>query len=114
MIRYLPVTPALCLCVIYNDMALGPFNPQARPRGTVQWRRATSQGAKIINTLVAQCAEDLVLSSKKSPGIEALTRKYAGFGVSISMDVVKFLGEGPDSEYHGSVLRVGRRKSASL
>lgn len=107
-IRYLPVTPALCLCVVYNDMAVGPCNPQARPRGEVKWRRATSQGAKIINKLVAQCAEDLVFSSKKSPGIEALTRKYAAFGVY--MDFVRFPGEGTDTEYHGPVLRVGRRE----
>jgi hypothetical protein len=110
-IRYLPITPTMCLSICYNRTTVGPFDPRLPPKGAVRWGTATSQGAKIINKLVVQCAEDLVFSSKKSSGIQTLVHKYANFGVDL--DFVRVSASESDAEYQGSIIRVRERKGAA-
>jgi hypothetical protein len=109
MTRYVPNTPSLCLSVRYNRDKLPPFDPDAPPKGLINWAKATSQGAKAINKLVAKCAEDLVFSSTFSPDIATLVQNCAPF--RIESEFVKFAANEPDAIYEGSILRVRRRKN---
>jgi hypothetical protein len=70
--RYLPITPDVCLAVRYVRANVPPFAPSMLPMGAVKWVSVTAQGVKSINKLVAQCAEELVFSSKLSTGIGSL------------------------------------------
>ena len=72
--RYLSITPKLGLSITYRRKRYSPFKPGLPPEGVIRWAHATSQGAKYVNRLIVQCAEDLVFSSRKSVGVEALTR----------------------------------------
>lgn len=105
MTRYLPVTPELCLAIKYDrGRHLPPFDPSMPPMGTVTSARITARGARSVNKLVAQCAEDLVFSSTPSKGIESLVKKYAGFRVE-----AEFVGlptSEVDTVYDGSIIRV--------
>jgi len=72
--------------------------------GCVGWANAKSNGAKAINKLVAQCAEDLVFNFTASSGIEALVKNFAKFRVEV--DFVEFPANEPDAIYQGSIIRV--------
>jgi hypothetical protein len=104
MSRYLPITPALCLSVRYDRTNLPPLNPAMPPKGAVKWANVTSQGAKFINKLVAQCAEDLVFSSAQSAGIESLVKNCANFRVEA--DFVRLPTNKPDAVYDGTIILV--------
>jgi hypothetical protein len=109
MARYLPITPELCLAVRYErGRRLPPLNPTTRPMGTVRTARIAPQGARALNKLVAQCAEDLVFSSMPSSGIEELVKKYARFRVEA--EFVRLPTGEVDSVYDGSVIRVREAK----
>jgi hypothetical protein len=56
MTRYVPITPAICLSVLYDRTELPPFDPTLPPQGAVKWASVTDHGAKFINKLVAQSA----------------------------------------------------------
>jgi len=110
--RYLPVTPTLCLSVRYDRTKLPPFDPKLPPLGRVGWADAKSNGAKAINKLVVQCAEDLVFNSTASSGIEALVKNCARFRVEV--DFLEFPANEPNAVYQGSIIRVrDTRLSAS-
>lgn len=102
--RYLPITPALCLSVRYDRNKLPPFDPTLPPRGSVAWATVKPDGAKAINKLVAQCAEDLVFSSTESSGVQALVKNCASFRVE--SEFVQFPASEPDAVYQGTIIRV--------
>ncbi len=104
MTRYLPITPALCISVRYDRTKLPPLNPAMPPKGAVKWANVTDQGAKFINKLVAQCAEDLVFSSAQSAGIESLVKNCANFRVEA--EFVQLPANEPDAVYDGAIIRV--------
>jgi hypothetical protein len=103
-IRYLPITPELCLAVHYDRVNVPSFAPPMPPLGAVKWAGITDKGAKSINKLVAQCAEDLVFSRTPSPGIEALVKNCARF--RMEAEFVRLPSNEPDTIYDGSVIRV--------
>lgn len=112
MTRYLPITPELCLAVKYDrGRRLPPFDPSAPPMGKVTSARITAKGARSINRLVAQCAEDLVFSSAPSKGIHTLVNKYAGF--RIEAEFVRFPTSEADTIYDGSIIRVREARLSS-
>jgi hypothetical protein len=105
MTRYLPITPDLCLSVAYDGARkLPPIDASVAPMGRVKWGQATPQGAKSINRLVAQCAEELVISTAHSAGIESLVRNCAHFRVDA--DFVRLPSGEPDAVYDGTIIRV--------
>jgi hypothetical protein len=108
MTRFLPITPALCLSVRYDRTKLPPIDPMMPPKGMIKWATIKEQGAKLINKLVAQCAEDLVFSSAQSTGIESLVRKCAKFRVDA--EFIQFPAKEPDAVYDGTIIRVCERK----
>jgi len=110
MTRYLPITPSLCLSVRYGPSKLPPINPTMPPRGAVKWETISEQGAKLINKLVAQCAEDLVFSSAASTGIEALIKKCATFRVEA--EFFQLPANEPDAGYQISIIRVRDTRKA--
>lgn len=108
MTRYLPITPRLCLSVRYDRencrMTIPAGAALPPPRGLIAWGKVTERGAKLINKLVAQCAEDLVFSSIQSVGIESLVKNCAQFRVDA--DFVELPAGEPDAVIHGTVIRV--------
>ena len=105
MTRYLPITPGLCLSVAFDRARrLPPIDASMAPLGRVNWRQATAQGAKSINRLVAQCAEELVISTAHSVGIESLVRNCARFRVDA--EFVTLPTTEPDAVYDGTIIRV--------
>lgn len=111
MTRFLPITPHICLMIRYDNMRLRPFDPRnARvflemlPLGEIKAGKCKTEGTKHINRLVAQCAEDLVFSSKESPGIQCLVKKYSKYKVDV--EHIEFPDEEKDSIYTGTITRV--------
>ena len=104
MTRFLPITPALCLSVRYDRTELPPIDPSMAPKGMVKWAIVNEQGAKLINKVVAQCAEDLVFSSAQSAGIESLVRNCANFRVDA--EFIQLPADEPDAVYNGTIIRV--------
>ena len=84
-VRYLPLTPKLCLeCDLtrhrerFTNVAADFSQP---PQGIIRGGRVTLKGVEQINTYVVKCAEDLVLTSGESEYARTLTARYAGFRV---------------------------------
>jgi hypothetical protein len=98
MTRFLPITPTLCLPVRYADRSLDA------PKGMVTWATVNERGAKLINKLVARCAEDLVFSSAQSASIESLVRNCANFRVEA--EFIQLAADEPDAVYDGTIIRV--------
>jgi Protein of unknown function (DUF4238) len=111
MSRYLPITPALCLSVRYDRANLPPFNPAMPPKGKVNRVNVTDRGAKFINKLVGQCAEDLVFSSAQSGGIESLVRNCAKFRADA--EFIQLPANEPDAVYNGTYIRVRDMRKGS-
>lgn len=117
MMRFLPITPKLCLSVRYDreDRIPPPAVPSLPlPRGVIQWGKIAERDAKLINKRVAQCAEDLVFSSVQSAGIESLVRNCAQFRVDA--DFIHLPAGEPDARIGGGVICVrdmGKAAAAS-
>jgi hypothetical protein len=86
--RYLSLTPQICLYIEFHplttkvpEMSEVPAMLSQTPSGTINHQAAAARSVKVINRLIVQCAEDLVISSSGSAGIEALTRKYRYWGL---------------------------------
>lgn len=112
--RFLPITPQLCLAVEYGNVnlehaRLTPEEVRAclaqPPRGRIRTVQYNKAGVKVINRLVAQCAEEFVFSPAASSGIEALVKKYAKYRVDA--EYVELPGApGEDAIYRGTIIRV--------
>ncbi len=107
--RYLPITPALCLEVRYDRTKLPPFDLTMPPIGHVRKGEATTNGAKAINKLTAQCAEDLVFCTKVSPGIETLVRNCANFRMELDFREISAIG----SDGVLQIARISARETRS-
>ncbi len=85
--RLLPVTPKLCLSVVYRRRPPpGRLTPEAvrrimntPPLGVVTGAKAKPVAVREINRLVVQCAEELVFSSREDDGARELTKKYGRY-----------------------------------
>ena len=105
MTRYLSITPGLCISVAYDRARrLPPIDASMPPMGRVKCAQATPQGAKSINRLIVQCAEELVISSGHSAGIKSLVRNCARFRVDA--EFVRLPSDEPDAVYDGTIIRV--------
>jgi hypothetical protein len=83
-IRYLPVTPRLCLmCDLTQNPRAVQQTPdfQQEPKGTIRGGFVPVEMIHRINISVAKCAEELVLSSSDSDYVRSLTAKYSSFRV---------------------------------
>jgi len=84
-VRYLPVTPRLCLtCDLTRNPERFIHTEQdfaQEPKGTVQGGFVDLETVQKINTCTAKCAEDLVLSSVESDYARDLTVLHSRFHV---------------------------------
>jgi len=113
-IRYVPITPRLCLEISYDGRKISrtrltPDDVRAifekAPTGTVERVRYNKAGARFINRVVAQCAEDVVFSSVALSGIEEYVKKYARWRIEV--DYVELPGkEGEDATDRSPILAV--------
>lgn len=108
--RFLPITPKLCLSFRATRTQLPAFDPALPSDGAIRWSVATSSRAKSINKLIAQCADDLVLSPIKSTGIASLVANCARFRVE--PEYVEFPAAEPDAIYQGTIVRVREARRA--
>lgn len=102
--RYLPIAPNLCLSVKYERLKVPQFGPDVPPKGNINWFDATTDAVKTINKLVAQCAEELVFSTRFSAGIKNLVRNNSRFRVDQQFMVLP--ADEPDAIYHGGIICV--------
>lgn len=84
-VRYLPVTPRLCLVcnLARNPERFMHTEPDftKEPMGTIQGGSVTLDTVQRINTCTAKCAEDLVLSSVECDYARGLVSRYSKFRV---------------------------------
>jgi hypothetical protein len=84
-VRYLPVTPRLCLtCDLTRNPEWFMHTKQdftQEPRGTIRGGFVELKTVQRINTCTAKCAEDLVLGSAESDYARGLTGRYSQFRV---------------------------------
>lgn len=112
-VRFLPLTPAACLEVTFTriprrqDDDAEQFDFTSPPRGVVRYAQLGRQGVKAINRLTAQCAEDLVLTTRPSAGIRRLVEKYAKWG--LDSEFIEQPVPGKKAVLHGSALVVRER-----
>jgi hypothetical protein len=101
--RYLTLSPTLC---IYG--AMDPREPRDEPdftrppSGEIQWGSVPLEGVERVNRAVAQCAEEIVVSSRKSTAVEALVAECARHRV----DMEFFEIQQPDGFILGNHTRV--------
>lgn len=88
--RYLPFAPRLCLyCFINPRGQLNEPDFTQPPRGEVQWGSVPIHGVQRINRAVAQCAEEIVISSKDDPAIHALVAECARHRVDVEFITIR-------------------------
>lgn len=115
-LRFLPITPDLGLLLRFDDATkkeniLHKSEEEIaqlwgeEPRGTIHSVRPTVAQVKGLNRTIAQCTEDLVLSSRADEGIQKLTEKYSKYRIEADFPIVKM----PDSYITGFELRVRPR-----
>jgi hypothetical protein len=84
-IRYLPVTPRLCLMcdLTRNSNLIRETEPdfEQEPKGTIRGGSVRLETVERINICTAKCAEDMVLSSGQSQYARDLAAKYSRFRV---------------------------------
>ncbi|MEX1204246.1 MAG: DUF4238 domain-containing protein [Dongiaceae bacterium] len=109
--RYLTINPKLALDIMVRRDLIIPFDAdhaseylRRPPMGRVVDRNAVKADVKNVNMLIVQCAEDLVFSSRASPVIVKLVKKYANYRVEA------VVGEFPspheeDTTYIGTFIR---------
>lgn len=101
--RYLPLSPRLGLC---GDM--GRTAPRDEPeftrppRGTVQWGSVPLQGVERVNRAVAECAEEIVISSSQSDAVQTLVTMCARYRVDMEFIEIRQ----PDGFLVGSHVRI--------
>jgi Protein of unknown function (DUF4238) len=84
-VRYLPVTPRLCLMcdLTRNPQLIREMKPdfQQEPRGTIRGGFVGLKTVERINVCTVKCAEDLVLCSAESQYVRDLASAYSRFRV---------------------------------
>lgn len=100
--RYLPITPSLCLYCDTEERPQTDPDFSQPPKGMIRLATIALRGVRRINRAVAQCAEDLVISSRKHSSVEALARKYAQYGIDVEFIEIRR----PDSFIFGMRDRV--------
>ena len=112
-IRYLPVTPAICLrCDLTEGRADPDEEPdfELRPRGEIRGGNVTPDTVRRVNVCTAKCAESLIFTDAENDGVRRLATKYAGFRVEGSF----FRIPTSNGYYLGSQTRaVDRREHTS-
>lgn len=108
--RYLPLTPRLCLYAFMNPRGERdePDFTQA-PRGQIQWGSVPLHGVQRINRVVAQCAEEIVISSKEDTSVQSLAAEYAGYRVDMEFITIRQR----DGFIHGNHTRVRKQPEAA-
>jgi len=114
--RFLPITPQLSLAIKFEpvvDPAAARLRPEElraglerRPQGKIHYVTGDEELCWHINRFQAQCAEELVFSSRLEDAESRLVAKYARFRLDV--ECVQFpdpSGE-EDSFIQGSILRV--------
>lgn len=111
--RILPITPQLCLSIRFDASSIQPrrLTPedvktilQALPQGQITRAEAKPAGVRLANKLVVQCAEELVISSRKDEAAAELAKKYKNF--RMDAEYVEFAANEPDAMYQGTIIRV--------
>lgn len=101
--RYLTLSPRLCL---YGFMdPAGPRDKpdfQQQPRGDIRWGSVPPRGVERVNRAVAECAEEIVISSCNSDAVEGLVSECAQHRVDMEFIEVRQ----PDGFLLGSHTRV--------
>jgi hypothetical protein len=101
--RYLTLSPRLCL---YGFM--DPAGPRDKPdfvrppRGDIQWGSVPMHGVERVNRAVAECAEEIVISSCKSDHVPKLVSECAQHRVDMEFIEIRQ----PDGFLLGSHTRV--------
>jgi hypothetical protein len=105
--RYLPIAPDLCLLCDVGQAAQSESEPDFSqpPRGTVCVGTIPPRGVCLINRAIVQCAEDIVISPKELPSVEALVKKYGSYRVDV--DFIEI--QKPSSFTFGTQTRVRER-----
>jgi hypothetical protein len=112
--RYTPIDPQLCLFITYSRrpdrLTEATMSKAIRlpPTGQISYAKVSSKQARAINCLVAQCAEDLVLSSTQSTGIAKLVKKYARFCVDV--EYREFPGQNEEAIYQAATIGITKRR----
>jgi hypothetical protein len=83
------------------------LSAERRSKRTRAERAPNTKGVKAINRLTAQCAEDLVLTTRPSEGIRRLVEKYSKWGLDSEFTEQPVPGE--KAVLHGSALVVRQR-----
>lgn len=104
--RYLPISPNLCLHWDTKERPQTDPDFSQPPKGAVRHATIETRGVRRINRAIAQCAEDLVISSCKHPSVESLARKYARHKIDVEFIEIR----GPDSFIFGMRDRVRARE----
>jgi hypothetical protein len=88
-----------------KDRMLHAYEPDFTlpPRGSVRWGTIPLHGVERVNRAVAQCAEDLVISSSKLPTVEALVAACARHRVDVEFIDLRLK---PDEFIFGNRTRV--------
>ena len=116
LVRYLPITPALCLSVKYDPMShrLQSLDPQKLaagfqmpPNGSIRRSRPTAAVIRDLNKLFVQNAESVVFCTEPFTQLAGLVHKYGRYGLDAVH--VEFPGEEEGSRYLGEILRVQER-----
>lgn len=101
--RYLTLSPHLCL---YGFM--DPAGPRDKPdftqqpRGDIRWGSVPLHGVEHVNRAVAECAEKIVISSRRSDSVQRLLSKCARHRVDMEFIEIRQ----PDGFLLGSHTRV--------
>jgi hypothetical protein len=83
-VRYLPVTPRLCVkCDLTRNLGIMRMEPDftKEPKGTIRGGFVGAETVRRINICTVKCAEDLVLSRVESDYARDLTARYSKFRV---------------------------------
>lgn len=112
-IRFLPLTPRLCLSVIFERSIRTKLDPtvlarmiQSRPQGAIRHLRVTASEVRGINRDIARCAEQLVFASQNLPSLAAFVARQGRF--RLMADYVEVpSAQQKDTFYQGVITRVG-------
>jgi len=111
--RILPITPRLCLSVTYDPITATRFSLKDVPRvlksppaGRITRAKARPVSVRTANRLVAQCAENLVFSSRpEDEGAADLVKKYGRY--RLEAEYVEFPAKDPPgARIQGTIVSV--------
>ena len=110
--RYLTLTPRLCLYGLMDPRAPEDEPDFTRPpRGSIRRGLIPLHGVERVNRAVAQCAEELVISSSKDGAVDALVAECARFQVDVEFINLRMR---PDEFIFGNRTRVWQRSPEGM